>query len=190
METIRYIEPSDPAPSKMLGQFDNPIRVSLGPIYELPFGQGKAFSSGSAVVNKIIGGWQWSGMYIYQSGYPLSLPAVIPSGINPSISNRTVANFFNGAAFTVMPGFTARRLPFFWGSMRSPTINNMDMAIIKNTLVYKERVKLQFRCEMINAFNRPWFGAPDMGVTSGTYTQLTSQANGPRNIQFALKLIF
>ena len=24
IETLRYIEPSDPAPSKMTGQFDNP----------------------------------------------------------------------------------------------------------------------------------------------------------------------
>jgi hypothetical protein len=190
METLRYIEPSDPAPSKMVGQFDNPIRVSIGAIYELPMGPGKAFHSDIAAVNKLIGGWQWSGMYIYQSGYPLGLPAVIPSGINPTISNRSVANFFNGAAFTVMPAFTARRLPIFWGSMRSPTINNMDMGIIKNTLLYKERLKLQFRCELINAFNRVWFGAPDMGPASATYTQLTSQANAPRNIQFGLKLIF
>jgi len=190
METLRYVEPSDPAPSKMVGQFDNPIRVSIGAIYELPMGPGKAFHSDIGAVNKLIGGWQWSGMYIYQSGYPLGMPAVVPTGINPSISNRTVANFFNGAAFTVMPGFTARRLPIFWGSMRSPTINNMDMAVIKNTFLYKERMKLQFRCEMINAFNRPWFGVPDMNPASGTYTQLTSQANGPRNIQFGLKLIY
>ena len=60
----------------------------------------------------------------------------------------------------------------------------------KNTMVYKERVKLQFRFEMINAFNRVWFGGLDTNVTSPTYTKLTSQANQPRNIQLGLKLSF
>ena len=53
-----------------------------------------------------------------------------------------------------------------------------------------ERVSLQFRVEMINAFNRVWFGAPNTSVTAGTYTQVTSQANQPRNIQLGLKLKF
>jgi hypothetical protein len=64
------------------------------------------------------------------------------------------------------------------------------MSFIKNTMVYKERVKLQFRFEMINAFNRVWFGGLNTAVTSPLYTQLTSQANQPRNIQFGLKLSF
>ena len=64
------------------------------------------------------------------------------------------------------------------------------MSFIKNTMLYKERVKLQFRAEMINAFNRVWFGGLNTTVTSPLYTQLTSQANQPRNIQFGLKLSF
>lgn len=39
-----------------------------------------------------------------------------------------------------------------------PAINNWDMGCVKNTYVYQERVKLQFRLEMINAFNRIWLG--------------------------------
>jgi hypothetical protein len=74
--------------------------------------------------------------------------------------------------------------------LRVPSINNWDMAVIKNTMVYRERVKLQFRLEMINAFNRVWFGGLDTGITSPTYTKLTSQANFPRNIQLGMKLSF
>ena len=90
----------------------------------------------------------------------------------------------------VLPGFTARRNPYFWTGLRGPTINNWDMGFIKNTTVYKERVKLQFRLEMINAFNRVWFGGMNTNLTSATYTQLTGQANQPRNIQVGLKLSF
>ena len=64
------------------------------------------------------------------------------------------------------------------------------MSFIKNTLVYKERVKLQFRLEMINAFNRVWFGGLNTAVANPLYTQLTSQANQPRNIQLGLKLSY
>jgi len=40
----------------------------------------------------------------------------------------------------------------------------------------------------INAFNRVWFGAPDVNPASANYGKVLSQANSPRNIQLALKL--
>jgi hypothetical protein len=190
LEKLHYIETSDPAPSQMIGQFDNPHRVSMAIIYELPFGAGKEFKSSVAAVNKIIGGWQWSSMYIYQTGAAVALPAVLATGVSPSLGNPTIDNWFNGDSMKVLPAFTARRIPYYWGNLRVPAINNWDMAFIKNTLLYKERVKLQFRLEMINAFNRVWFGGLNTTVTSPTYTQLTSQANQPRNIQLGLKASF
>ena len=88
----------------------------------------------------------------------------------------------------VLPPFTARRIPYYWNGLRVSAINNWDMSFIKTTSLYKERVKLQFRCEMINAFNRVWFGGLDTSPTSATYAKLNAQANQPRNIQFGLKL--
>ncbi|MFN7925079.1 MAG: carboxypeptidase-like regulatory domain-containing protein [Bryobacteraceae bacterium] len=189
LEKLRYIETSDPSPSQMTGQFDNPHRVSTGIIYDLPFGTGR-FKSSMGAVNKIIGGWQWSSMYIYQTGAAVGIPAVVATGTSPAADNPTIDHWFNGASMAVMPAFTARRVPFYWNGLRVPAINNWDMGFIKNTMVYKERVKLQFRFEMINAFNRVWFGGLNTSVTSPTYTQLTGQANQPRNIQLGLKLNF
>ena len=188
LEKLRYIETSDPSPSQMTGQFDNPHRVSMAIIYELPFGSSKQFKSSAAAVNKIIGGWQWSSMFIYQTGQAVGIPAVVATGISPRIGNPAIDHWFNGDSMKVMPAFTARRIPFYLNDLRVPAINNWDMAFIKNTMVYKERVKLQFRFEMINAFNRVWFGGLNTSVTSPTYTQLTTQANQPRNIQLGLKL--
>jgi hypothetical protein len=184
LETLRFIETSDPAPSQMTGQFDNPHRVSMAIIYELPF------RSAKTAINKLIGGWQWSAMYIYQTGQAVGLPAVLATGTSPSIDDPTISRWFNGASMAVLPPFTPRRIPFFWDDLRVPAINNWDMSFIKNTIVYRERVRLQFRLEMINAFNRVWFGGLNTGVTSPLYTQLTSQANQPRNIQLGLKVIF
>ncbi len=193
MEALRYIEPSDPKPSEMIGQFDNPHRFSMGSIYELPLGKGKKFASNISAVNHIIGGWQWSAMYIYQTGQAAWLSKVNATGTSPKLSSgQSITNWFNGASMTVMatPSVTPRRIPWMWTDVRVPAINNWDMAFIKNTMVYKERVKVQFRCEMINAFNRVWFGGLDTNPASGTYTRLTSQANTPRNIQFGMKVSF
>jgi hypothetical protein len=188
LEKLRFIETSDPEPARMIGQFDNPQRVSMAIVYELPFGAGKKMRTNRGALDKIIGGWQWSAIYIYQTGAAVALPAVLATGTSPSIDSPTIDRWFNGASMSVLPPFTARRIPFFWGDLRVPAINNWDMSFIKNTMVYKERVRLQFRVEMINAFNRVWFGGLNTAVTSPLYTQLTGQSNQPRNIQLGLKL--
>lgn len=184
IETLRYIEPSDPAPAKMIGQFDNPHRFSTGIIYEVPVP-----TAWNAALKKVAGGWQWSAMYIYQTGAAVALPAAIATGVKPDLENRSINNWFNGASMAVMTPFTARRNPYFWTGLRGPAMNNWDMGFIKNTQL-TERFKLQFRLEMINAFNRVWFGGLNTGITSPLYTQLTGQANQPRNIQLGLKLNF
>jgi hypothetical protein len=113
---------------------------------------------------------------------------VLATGTSPAVSAQSINNWFNGASMAVLPPFTARRIPYYWNGLRVPAINNWDMSFIKTTSLYQERVKLQFRCEMINAFNRVWFGGLDTSPTSATYTKLNAQANQPRNIQFGLKL--
>lgn len=184
LENLRYIEPSDRNTSQMVGQFDNPHRVSMGIIYEVP--SGKA----TGMLKKVIGGWQWSSMYIYQTGAAVGLPSVLATGVSPGLSNANIDHWFSRDSMKVLPPFTARRIPFYWSGLRVPPINNWDMGFIKNTMVYKERMKLQFRLEMINAFNRVWFGGLNTSVTSPLFTQLTGQANQPRNIQLGLKLNF
>ncbi len=190
LESLRYVEPSDTFMPQMTGQFDNPHRLSTGIIYEAPFGEGRALKTDIAAVDKLIGGWQWSAMYIYQTGQAVALPAAVATGVSPTISNPTIDRRFNGASMSVLPAFNGRTMPYYWGGLRVPAINNWDMAFLKNTNIFQERFKLQFRAEMLNAFNRVWFGGLNTNILSPAYTQLTSQQNNPRNIQFGLKLIF
>jgi hypothetical protein len=54
-------------------------------------------------------------------------------------------------------------------------------------------MNMQFRVEMFNAFNHPWFGTPDVNPGDGTkFGTITSMAGdySPRNIQLAAKFIF
>lgn len=53
---------------------DVPHYLGVAWVYELPFGPGKKFGSGSAgVVGKLIGGWQLSATQVYQTGRPLGI---------------------------------------------------------------------------------------------------------------------
>ncbi len=190
LEQLRYIEPSDPEPSKMIGAFDNPHRVTMAAIYEVPFGKGRRLTSRSAILNKIAGGWQVSTMYTYMTGGAVLLPAAVATGISPKIANRKIDLWFNRDSMKILPPFTARRIPWMWNDLRSDGQNHWDIGILKRTALYKERATLQFRAELSNAFNRPMFGTPNVSPASGSFGRVTTQANSPREIQLALKAIF
>lgn len=51
-------------------------------------------------------------------------------------------------------------------------------------------MKLQFRMEVFNLFNRVQFGYPGMTVGLATFGVISSQANNPRLVQFAFRLTF
>ncbi|HEY6128879.1 MAG TPA: hypothetical protein VIW23_11915, partial [Candidatus Acidoferrum sp.] len=70
-----------------------------------------------------------------------------------------------------------------------PGINNWDFSIMKVTAV-NERFKLQFRTDLLNAFNHTQFFQPDGNTTDGTDFGRVKRARDPRLIQFALKLTF
>jgi hypothetical protein len=83
LEKLRYVEPSDPEMTQMIGQFDNPHRLSAAVIYELPFGR-RSMRTDVKAVDKIIGGWQWSAGIYQTSG---GLPAAAATGTSPEIDN-------------------------------------------------------------------------------------------------------
>ena len=91
--------------------------------------------------------------------------------------------FTNPAPFTF--GNTARVLSY----LRGPGLSNLDFSLFKNFPV-AEKVKLQFRAEVFNSFNHPNFGFPNTSIGSATAGVISSQVNLPRDIQFALKLIY
>jgi hypothetical protein len=80
--------------------------------------------------------------------------------------------------------------------LRGPGINNWDLAVIK-AFAIRERLRLQFRTEMYNAFNHTQFSAFDTTArfdargaqVNGQLGQFTAARN-PRYIQLALRLNF
>lgn len=88
-------------------------------------------------------------------------------------------------------GTYVRTIPTRWASVRADRVNNLDSVITKSFLI-RERVKIQYRFEVYNAFNHVRFGAPaslDPGSSNFGKVNPTEQ-NNARTVQMALKLSF
>jgi hypothetical protein len=184
-------------------------QLSISARYELPFGPGKRWlQSAGGVENKLIGGWQLNGISTFLSGFPLT-PLVgsnrsgdgdtrIPDrpNLNPSFSGPVIlgkpTEWFNPNAFSLPAFGTFGNVGR--GSLTGPGLAGVDLSLVKDTVV-SERLTVQFRTEIFNAFNRVNFGVPNTtvfssGVPSVTAGAITTLATNPRQIQFGLKLIF
>ena len=192
-----------------LSDFDATHRLVISYIYELPFGRGKKFMNRSnRIVGGILGGWQLNGITTAQSGTPFTPvlsngSAAINSGPGGSVrpdlvgnpvlaSGQSVNRWFNVSAFaTSGQDGTA---PYTFGNagrniLIGPGSVNFDFSLFKNFTV-TEHAKLQFRSEFFNVFNHANFGLPNAAVDTPQAGIITSTLTPPRQIQFALKLLF
>jgi len=185
--------------------YDIPHRFVIGYVYELPFGRGRHFGSNAkGPVNWVLGGWQFNGITTLQSGAPLAISASNVSGLgNPTerannnghpatlsgdVHGR-LNRYFDTSVFSQPAPFTLGNVGAYLSDLRAPAVNNFDLSLFKEFLP-REYLRIQFRAEFLNAFNRVQFSAPNTTVTSTSFGVISSQANSPRQIQFGLKLLF
>ena len=76
--------------------------------------------------------------------------------------------------------------------MRTAPVRNIDIVVVKNfkASLSDHIINVQFRSEFFNLFNHAQFGTPNGSPSSQTFGQVTTLANSPRDIQFALKVLF
>jgi hypothetical protein len=189
----------------MISSQDVPHRLSVSGIYEIPFGRGRRFgSSTNPVADAILGGWQLSGIYTYQTGFPVgNFGNLIFTGDFEDIAlpagERTVARWFNtDAGFNKVTaqqlGSNVRTFPMRFDSVRTDDVNNLDLSVIKNASVGKGRT-LQFRLDALNALNHPLFPPVSGNGLSPTAVQFGSivastQQNYARRTQVTIKFLF
>lgn len=174
---------------------DVPQRLVMTVLWTLPYGQ-----TGNAFKRHVLGGWHINPITTIESGTPISLTASVAgggnrpnvvAGQNAKLDKPTLDRWFNTAAFSVPAPYTlgnvARTLP----NIHSDSVFNVDVSVFKDFPI-RERVKAQFRAETFNITNTPTFSTPGTAINSTTFGVVTATAftPKPREMQFALKLIF
>ena len=104
---------------------------------------------------------------------------------NP-FDNRSVAKYFNTAAFSAVPVYVignSSRNP-----VRGPGLQNADLMLGK-TFRITERSGLEFRAEVFNVSNTPPLNDPNGSFGSAAFGSITSAGN-PRVFSFAVKVHF
>lgn len=191
LDRTRYLNEQDDQLVKELNDFDLPQRFVASGAYELPIGPGKRFLSfNSGFLARLLEGFQLNVIYQAQSGFPLSIAGAESTGVSARLdaADQTTGRWFNTAAFRQrQPVELVRtsRLP----DVRSAGKNNFDISIFKTTRI-TEQVRLQFRAESFNAFNRPEWSSPNTTFGTAQFGQVTSANTFARQLQFALKLLF
>jgi hypothetical protein len=71
----------------------------------------------------------------------------------------------------------------------SDRFNDMDVSAFKSFTLPRETA-IQFRAEAFNVLNNVVFAAPDSTFGDPQFGAVSSTANNPRQLQFALKLTF
>ena len=72
-----------------------------------------------------------------------------------------------------------------------PGTNNATLAVFKDIpLHFREGAKLQIRAESFNALNHPQFGGIATTFGTGSFGEVDSQVNVPRQVQLGMQLYF
>jgi hypothetical protein len=201
MEATQFLNADDPRPHEIISGSDRPHRFSASGIYELPFGKGrKYFASVNKAASYVISGWQISSVYQYQSGVPIEFGNIFFNGnfrdIALSGDEQTLQRWFNtNAGFVTASGAqpvsNVRTFPFRIPYVRTDSINNLDFSLQKKTEILENK-NIEFRADLLNAFNHVLFPGPSANVTQTTFGQITAsqQANYARRVQLTLKFVF
>jgi Carboxypeptidase regulatory-like domain/TonB-dependent Receptor Plug Domain len=187
---------------------DLPHIFSAAWVYALPFGKGGNLSSGSRVVNALIGGWNLNGVLSLSSGSPFDVGSgkdIAETGNynygngygyeranligNPYPSNKGPTRWLN----PLNVGFAAPAKDTFGhlgrDSLRSNWNRNLDLSVFRQFPI-TERFRVEFRFEAFNVSNTPVWAIPVSSLEAPNFGQVTHTANVARQLQFGLKLYF
>ena len=202
--------------------------------WEVPLGRGRKFLNSDGVVNHVLGGWTINTIFTYMSGEPFAVRsgsftsngshegrAGVQAPVSAQLQELPNSPLAGPVLFKPVNALTCGvdlTQPFCIpapgqnGAGRNiftaPSYWNVDFGFIK-TFQLTERVKLQFRTEMFNAFNHTNFdnprdastGSPSIrssvfassccaGVAPPSTQTIVQTGEAARVIQFALKFQF
>jgi hypothetical protein len=188
-------------------------RFLLTGTYELPFGEGRRWSSSSSPVNRILGGWNLNTITLLETGPYLTptmsvsndqtntnpaaagITVVRPDRVgNPIPTHRTNATYFNIDAFAPPPLGAGRVGNAGVGSLEGPGTVAVNAGLAKVIPIH-ENWRLRFEGTFTNVLNHTNFAPPATDISSPSSfgaltTAQTAESAGNRTGQVALRLDF
>jgi hypothetical protein len=194
--------------------YNQPLNDVLSIVYDLPYGRGRMWGSGSnTLMQNTLGGWQLTAINSASSGLPVNItyspnsfqqvsPLLVqrPNQLagNPVLSgsNRVKVGgnqdllALNSALFSLPdvnhPYGSAGR-----NSVRFDNFYQLDLGLHKEFQLYPEKVKFDFRFEAFNILNQTNYAFPQSGVGSSSFGIVAAASTFPaRILQFAGKIVF
>ncbi len=196
-------------PSAEWSVLPNDVRhaLVLNYIYALPFGRGQRFLDQRGLVNTLAGGWSFTGVHRYQSGFPLSILTnnTLPifnrvlrpnkvAGVDaathisagayiPGVSRR-----INPAAFAQPAAFTFGNAAPTYGGLTSFPVFTEDLAAVKHFQV-NDHLSWEFYGQFFNAFNHHRYTLIDTNLSDAGFGR-GSSVSQPRYIQLGTRMQF
>lgn len=164
-------------------------RITSAVVWYLPVGQGRRFlSNAHGLENAILGGWNTSHIFMWNSGDFLRFGQLIATG-NPRVPQPTRQRWFNTSAFQAPLPYTPRTNPYQYPGVTGPSYWEVDSTLSKSFQV-TERFRVDFRFEAYNLFNHFIPSDPSTNIYSSTFGMSTNQANAGRECEYSLRLHF
>jgi hypothetical protein len=191
--------------------FDARHIISANYVYDLPFGRNRSYMTDAPRwIDAIAGGWSWSGIVSWRTGYPFNVntgafptaytldsPALVlaPGGLKSGIHTDSGGNlqFFSNSNTAINSlSFPEGGIIGDRNALRGPGLWNIDMGVSKSfTMPWSEKHRLVLRGDSFNTFNHPSFNAPGSTLSNlSAFGLITSTSSSPRVLQVALRYEF
>jgi hypothetical protein len=190
-----------------IGLLDVPHKITISPIVQLPFGEGRRWATSGAAA-AILGDWTVSSIISFESGFPIALTTVtnttqifsrhqrpnVGTGDPETTGGREdrmqpVGLWLNPTAYVTPPSFTFGEVPRTVGDIRTPHRNNWDFVASKD-LRFGGSQRAQVRIEVLNITNTPKVRGPVTHVGAATFGQITTQSGFMRLTQIMFRYTF
>lgn len=200
---MSFYDPRQPAFETGLSDFDHTHRFVASYVWDLP-----RMQASPALVRWLAGGWQWTGIYSYTTGDPMTILAGTDrsktnlggdradfigsssqfGGIAPESARKGCANTTQSCVPWLDTSLFAAPAVGTYGdggknTFRGPSHWDVDMGIMKNFSPWAahENFSFQFRGEFFDLFNHPQFADPNTTLSAGSFGSIRSTVNNNSN---------